>query len=252
MVDILIFGAHPDDAEFGMGGSIIKFLHQKKTVAFCVLTQGENSTLGKPQERVLEMQRAAAKLKVPLEILDLMDCRIFDNYDNRVILAKIIRKYKPRIVFAPYHTNHSSHKDGASHPDHTATGVLVRNAARYARFGGIRDLQDEPWCTDHLLYYILPRHIRPTLMIDVTEYMPKWEELLRIYASQIKLKNNGMISYLQQIRQWYGFLSGVSYAEGFLIEEPFLFDIDFLLADGSSTVQKQPLEQSTTGFEDPI
>lgn len=242
MVDLLVVGAHPDDAEFGMGASIIKFLRQGRTVAICVLTKGESGTLGNEQERIREMKCAASTLKVPLEMLDLMDCRIFDTYDNRLILARVIRKYKPRIIFAPYHTNNSYHKDGAAHPDHTATGVLVRNAARYARLKGIRELREEAWCPDYLLYYIVPRHIRPNLMIDVTEYMTDWEELVRIYASQIRLKNRGMISYLQQIRHWHGFLAGVSYAEGFIMEEPLLFDIGLLLNNGLSLDGKQPPE----------
>ncbi len=101
MADILVFGAHPDDAEFGMGASIVKFVRSGASVAVCVLTRGEAGTFGTPVQREKEMRAAAAKAGCELEILSFHDCRIFDSYETRVRLAEVIRRVRPRIVFAP-------------------------------------------------------------------------------------------------------------------------------------------------------
>ena len=81
------------------------------------------------------MRAAAQMLGGELEILDFHDCQIFDTYETRVRLAEVIRKFRPRLVFAPYHTNDSYHKDGAAHPDHVATGHhrALRRALRAFR-----------------------------------------------------------------------------------------------------------------------
>ena len=154
MADILVFGAHPDDAEFGMGASLVKFVRSGASVAVCVLTRGEAGTFGTGEQREREMRAAAEKLGGEIEILSFQDCRIFDTYEARVRLAEVVRKFRPKIVFAPYHTNPSYHKDGGAHPDHTATGTVVRSALRYAplrRPQGCqgRTMERQP---SHLLY----------------------------------------------------------------------------------------------------
>ena len=156
MADILVFGAHPDDAEFGMGASMVKFVRSGATVALCVLTRGESGTFGTPEQREREMKAAAEKLGGELEILSYRDCQVFDTFEARVRLAEVVRRFRPKIVFAPYHTNPSYHKDGAAHPDHTATGTIVRSALRYARFAGLKEAKGEPWNAEHLLYYMVP------------------------------------------------------------------------------------------------
>ncbi len=229
MTDILVFGAHPDDAEFGMGASILKFIDQGKSICICVLSRGQSGSHGSTEERVQEMREAATTMQVSLEVLDLVDCRIFDTYENRLSLARIIRKHKPQVVFAPYHTNSGYHRDGAAHPDHTATGVLARNAARYARLAGISELDGEPWSANHIIYYIVPQYMRPNFMIDVSDFMQAWERIAECYQSQTQLREGQMIAHLRKYRQAFGLLVGVSHAEGFLIEEPVLFDIGLFL-----------------------
>ncbi len=118
MADILVFGAHPDDAEFGMGASMVKFVRTGASVALCVLTRGEAGTFGNGDQREQEMREAARRLGGELEILSFSDCAIFDTYEARVRVAEIMRRFRPKLVFAPYHTNPGSHKDGGAHPDH--------------------------------------------------------------------------------------------------------------------------------------
>ena len=240
MADILVFGAHPDDAEFGMGASIVKFVRgagggARASVAVCVLTRGEAGTFGTPAQREREMRAAAEKSGCALEILSFHDCRIFDSYDTRVRLAEVIRKFRPRIVFAPYHTNPSYHKDGGAHPDHTATGTIVRSATRYARFSGLRELEGEPWNAEHLLYYMVPRSLRPNLLNDVSAYMDDWEQIARCHESQMNLRDGKVLENLRRYRESYGSLMGVAHAEAFFIEEPIVFDLGYFM-----TVESQP------------
>ena len=230
MADILVFGAHPDDAEFGMGASIVKFVRSGASVAVCVLTRGEAGTFGTPAQREKEMRAAAALAGCELEILSFHDCRIFDSYDARVRLAEVIRKVRPRVVFAPYHTNPASHRDGAAHPDHTATGTIARSACRYARFAGLKDLAGEPWNAEHLLYYMVPRSLRPTFVNDVSAYMEEWESIARCHESQMNLRDGKVLEALRRFRETYGGLIGVAHAEIFLMEEPVVFDLAHLMS----------------------
>lgn len=229
MADILVFGAHPDDAEFGMGASMVKFVRSGATVALCVLTRGESGTFGTPEQREKEMQAAARMLGGELSILSYRDCQVFDTFDARVKLAEVVRAVRPRVVFAPYHTNPSFHKDGAAHPDHTATGTIVRSALRYARFAGLKEARGEPWNVEHLLYYMVPRTRTPTLLNDVTDYMAEWQSIASCHASQLALRDGKVLDNLRRFREAYGNMIGVECAEGFLSEEPLVFDLDLFM-----------------------
>lgn len=229
MVDILVFGPHPDDAEFAMGASLLKFIREGRTATLCVLTRGESGTYGTPKVREEEMKEACRKMGANLEMLQFRDCQIFDNFENRLTLAGVIRKHCPRVIFAPYHTNPGSHLDGTAHPDHTATGTLVRFAARYAKFKGIAELKQKPWAAGHLIYYMLPRCLKPNLVVDISDYMAEWEEAANSHQSQMQLRSGAVLKYLRDVRVKNGMLAGLQYAEGFFIEEPVVFDIGLFL-----------------------
>jgi len=234
MADILVFGAHPDDAEFGMGASLVKFVRSGASVAVCVLSRGEAGTFGTPEQREAEMRAASDKLGGELEVLSFRDCQILDTYEARVRLAAVVRKFRPKLVFAPYHTNPGTHKDGSAHPDHMATGAIVRSALRYARFSGLKELTEEPWNASHLLYYMVPQSRSPTLLNDVSPFMEEWESIARCHESQIKIRDGMILQILRGIRASAGIMMGVAYAEAFLNEEPLAFDIgSFLQTKGA-------------------
>jgi LmbE family N-acetylglucosaminyl deacetylase len=229
MADVLVFGAHPDDAEFGMGASLVKFARSGASVAVCVLTRGEAGTYGTPVQREAEMRAAAAKLGAAIDVLDFTDCGVADTTDSRMKAAAVIRKHRPRLIFAPYHTNPASHHDGLSHPDHTATGAIVRAAARFAKFAGLAGLAGRPWDAGHLLYYMVPRTMRPTFYNDVSAYMDEWETIARCHESQMQLRGGTIMDRLRAYRQGYGAAMGVAYAEGFWTDDPLTFDLALLL-----------------------
>jgi LmbE family N-acetylglucosaminyl deacetylase len=230
MSDVLVFGAHPDDAEFGMGASMVKFVRGGASLALCVLTRGEAGTFGTPEEREAEMREAASRLGASLEILGFEDCHIFDTLETRVALASVIRKYRPRVIFAPYHTNPADHRDGGAHPDHSAVGTIVRSAARYARFAGLRELAGPSWNADRIVYYMVPRSRRPNFVNDVSAFMEEWERIARCHRSQMQLRDGKILEGLRGFRQSAGVQIGVPWGEGFLIEEPLAFDLGWFLA----------------------
>jgi LmbE family N-acetylglucosaminyl deacetylase len=206
MADILVFGAHPDDAEFGMGASMVKFVRSGATVALCVLTRGESGTFGTPEQREREMKAAAEKLGGELEILSYRDCQVADTFEARVRLA-----------------------EGAAHPDHTATGTIVRSALRYARFSGLKEAKGEPWNAEHLLYYMVPRSHALTLLNDVTKYMDEWQSIASCHTSQLSLRDGKVLQNLRRFREAYGNVLGVECAEAFVCEEPITFNLGLFL-----------------------
>lgn len=229
MADVLAFGAHPDDAEFGMGASLVRFARSGAAVALCVLTRGEAGTFGTPEQREREMRAAAARLGAEIEVLDFEDCRVADTAESRMKAAAVIRRHRPRLVFAPYHTNPASHHDGLAHPDHTATGAIVRAAARFAKFRGLAGIPGEPWDAAHLFYYMVPRTMRPAFYHDVTAHMDEWETIARCHETQMQLREGTIMERLRAHRRGYGAAVGVAYAEGFLTDDPLPFDLDWLL-----------------------
>jgi LmbE family N-acetylglucosaminyl deacetylase len=229
MADILVFGAHPDDAEFGMGASMVKFVRSGASVTVCVLSRGEGGTFGTPEQREGEMRAAARKLGGEIEVLSFRDCQIFDSYESRIQIAQVVRAHRPRLVFAPYHTHTGNHRDGGAHPDHAATGIIVRSALRYARFAGLKDVKGEPWNADHLVYYMVPRARIPSLLNDVSEYMDEWEGIARCHESQMSIRDGKILEFLRAIRAAYGGMMSVRYAEGFVTDDPIPFDLPLFL-----------------------
>ena len=227
MATIMTVSAHPDDAEFAMGASLLKFAQQGHTIVMVVLTRGECGTHGTPEEREKEQLNAADFIGATLEQLDFKDCQIFDTYEARLKIADMVRKHRPDVVFAPYYNNPHYHRDGRAHPDHTATGTLVRNALRIAKFKKITTTHDAH-NVKRLIYYMPPRGTMPSLINDVTDFMPAWRELIKKHATQYKGFEN-IVGRLEEFRKVAGNDIGVTFAEPFIIEEPLPFD-DFVFA----------------------
>ena len=225
MADVLVFGPHPDDAEFGMGASMVKFVRSGQSVVVCVLCRGESGTFGNADQRETEMRAAAEKLGASLEILSFRDCQIADTFETRLELARTIRKHRPRVVFAPYHTNPGSPKDGTAHPDHMATGNAVRAAVRFARIAGIKELSGEPWNAHQLLYYMVPLSMSPTVVNDVTPFMEEWEQVARLHESQMSIQGGVIMQLLRTIRMAYGTTKGGGFAEAFMVDGPLPLDL---------------------------
>lgn len=130
-IDVLAIGAHPDDVEVGSGGVLIKLSRLGHRIGVIYLTRGEMGTGGTAQIRNQEAKKAADIMGVQLlATLNFGDCKVMDNFKTRLQVARLIRKYRPKIVLAPFWEGGHGKRQG--HPDHLATGRIVMNAVNYA------------------------------------------------------------------------------------------------------------------------
>src|SRR5690348_1707610 len=164
---ILVFGAHPDDIEFGCGGVIAKETRAGHTAHFVICSRGEAGSHGTPKQRVAEAKRSAALLGATVEFIELDgDAHLEVRAAHAIKLAGIIRRLRPGTVLAPSLVENQ-------HPDHAKLGQIVRDACRLARYGGLKELRRiPPHAVEQLFYYAVTSEAEPTnitpVLIDVS------------------------------------------------------------------------------------
>lgn len=179
-VDILAFGAHPDDVELFAGGTILRLAELGHSTAVVDLTRGERASHGTPEERAREAEAAAAVLGLRFrENLGLPDTGVDAN--DRTQLRRVvecIRRRRPEIVLAPWLEER--------HPDHAAAGALVTSAVFYA---AVRNFDTDPPSERHaprqLLYYQMRHRMTPTFVIDTSSVAERKRAAIRCHASQV-------------------------------------------------------------------
>ena len=185
LAPLLVFGAHPDDIEFGCGGVVAKETRLGRKAHFVVCSRGEAGSHGTPVQRVAEAEKSAALLGATVEFIELDgDARLEVRATHSIKLAGIVRRIKPGLVLAPSLVENQ-------HPDHWRLGQLARDATRLARYGGVQELRDlAPHSLGQLLYYAVtpeaePSNITP-LLIDVSapEILAAWTAAMEAHASQ--------------------------------------------------------------------
>jgi len=155
-----------------------------------ICSRGEAGTNGTPVQRTAESKKAAALLGATIEFLRLDgDAHLEMKPAHAIKLARIIRRIRPGIVVAPTLVENQ-------HPDHPRLGRLVRDAARLARYGGLKELQGAaPFAIAHLLYYAVtadaePRDTTPVLIdISTPGVVETWTKAMEAHASQLKTRN---------------------------------------------------------------
>ena len=217
--DILAFGAHPDDVECAAGGVLIKHTAMGKTVVIVDLTAGEMGSHGTVEQRKQEAAAAALLMGVKQrEQLNLPDGGIENNEANRMLLVKMIRRYRPAIVLA-----NAVHD---RHPDHANAAKLVSDAAFLA---GLKKkttvdhgMEQEAWRPEAVYHYIQDYFIEPGFVIDIAGQMDKKLEAILTFKSQFvepkdKQPNSilGLIDQVKSMNSIYGRPVNAAYAEGF-------------------------------------
>lgn len=227
-ITLLAFGAHPDDIEFGGGGVIARETQAGAKVHFIVCSRGESASNGTPSQRTREAKDAAARLGATVEFLDLGgDAHIEVTSSHTLKLAAAIRRAQPEIVLAPSVVENQ-------HPDHAKLGRMVRDAARLARYGGVKELKRlKPVAVRHLFFYAVTPEAEPAdlgrVLIDVSApaVMEAWTSAMEAHASQMKTRN---YLELQVVRaRLNGLRAGVEYAVP-------LFPADALVVDSLATL----------------
>ncbi|WP_422660827.1 bacillithiol biosynthesis deacetylase BshB1 [Paenibacillus sp. EC2-1] len=221
-LDILIFGAHADDAEIGMAGTIVKHTTAGLSVGICDLTAAEMSSNGTVELRKEEANRAAQVLGLTMRSnLGLPDRGLFVSPENIECVTAEIRKYSPSIVFAPYWEDR--------HPDHIACSKLVEEAVFNAKLR--RYLPDQPAVkVDELFFYFINDLGKTDLIVDVTDHYGMKEEALSCYRSQFEKNHEDAVStpltegYIERVRARDALLGQrklIPYAEGFATKSPY-------------------------------
>ena len=195
-MNILAIGAHPDDIEFGCGGTLIKYAGKGHNVYLLILTMG--SIGGDPEIRKKEQENAAKFMKAKQVFWgDFKDTELPINKTLISTVEDAINKIKPHIVFFNYIDD--------THQDHRVIAQAGTSATRYIK---------------EVLYYEVPttQNFHPDIFVDIGDVLDKKLELLKIHASQIdktKVENLTILESARSCAIFRGYQGRVKYAEGF-------------------------------------
>ena len=229
-LDILAFGAHPDDIELSCAGTLIVEKMKGKKVGIIDLSQGELGTRGNAEARRQEAQDAAAIMQVDIrDNLSMADGFFKNDKEHQLKIITVLRKYQPEIVLC------NAPED--RHPDHGRSSDLVTDAAflsglqkiiTYSNEGDKNEsiLQKE-WRPKYVFNYIQDRFLQPHFVIDITEGFEKKLEAIKAFKSQffnaeINEEPQTYVSspeFLDSViyrAKMFGKMIGVKYAEGYI------------------------------------
>ena len=218
-LDALVIAPHPDDAELGMGGGILKMLAEGLKVGVLDLTSGEPTPHGSLEIRAAETQAATDVLKLSWRgNLGLPNRSLEPTLAARKELASVIRLTRPRWLFAPYWTD--------AHPDHTAATQLV-DAARFWAKLSKTDMPGERFHPERIFNYYcvhLKMHATPAFVLDISEFWEQKLEAIGCFQSQFVTGREQMDpSFLDQLKieaAYWGKTIGVKYGEPYNSREP--------------------------------
>jgi N-acetylglucosamine malate deacetylase 1 len=219
---LLAFGAHPDDIEFGCGGVIARETAGGRRAHFVVCSRGEAGTHGTPKQRAAEAKKAAALLRATIEFVNLDgDAHLEIRAAHALKLAAIIRRIRPGAILAPSVVANQ-------HPDHARLGQLVRDAARLARYGGLKELRaHKAHAIDQLFFYAVtpeaePRDITAVLIdISAPEIISTWTAAMTAHASQTSARNYVELQLTRA--RLLGARAGIDFAVALFPNEPLVF-----------------------------
>jgi len=180
-LDILVLSAHPDDAELGCAGTILKHIALGKKVGIADLTLGELGTRGTAEIREREAAAAAGILGLSVrENLGLPDGFFQNTQEHQLKIIETIRKYQPEVVLTnAYHDRH---------PDHGRASELVETASFLAGLIKIETRVDgrrqEAWRPNLVLHFIQDNYIEPDILVDVTDHWDKKIDSIKAFKSQ--------------------------------------------------------------------
>jgi bacillithiol biosynthesis deacetylase BshB1 len=224
-LDILAFGAHPDDVELGCGGTIAKEIFLGKKAGIIDLTRGELGTRGSVEIRNQEAAAAAKILGVSVrENLDMRDGFFVNDEAHQLKIIQMIRKYRPEIVIC------NAIED--RHIDHGKGSQLVSDACFLSGLMKIETEMDgikqDVWRPKLVYHYMQWKNLIPDFVVDITGFNEKRVAAVLAYSSQFYDPNSdepetpiatkNFLESLNYRAQDLGRLIGTDYAEGFTVE----------------------------------
>ena len=226
-LDILAFGAHPDDVELGCGGTIAKEISLGKKVGIIDLTRGELGTRGSAEIRDREAAKAGEILGATIrENLRMRDGFFRNDEEHQIQIIQMIRKYRPEIVLC--------NAIDDRHIDHGKGARLVADACFLSGLRRIESALDghsqDAWRPKNVFHYIQWKTLKPDFIVDITGFNDKRFEAIMAYDSQFynpdtkepetPIATKNFLDSLKYRAQDLGRVIGVDYAEGFISDRP--------------------------------
>ncbi len=218
-LDFLVVAPHPDDAELGMGGTVIKMIQEGYRVGILDLTSGEPTPHGSESIRRQETERATTVLNVTWRgNAGLPNRSLEATLDNRELLASYFRVLRPKWIFAPYWED--------AHPDHLAATQLVE-AARFWSKLSKTEMPGAPYHPERIYYYFcihLRLAVNPSWIVDVSEQWDQKLEAILAYQSQFVVGRSTekptLVDRFRDDAAYWGKLINRKYGEPFATKEP--------------------------------
>ncbi len=219
-IDILAFGAHPDDVELFAGGTLAKMAALGHTTGIVDMSCGELGTRGTPALRREEAAKAAKILGVKVrKNLSLSDGDVRVTAEARLKIIRVLRKYRPLVVLTHYWDDR--------HPDHVNTSRLVAEAIHHSGLVKIKTGQ-ERYRPPTLLFFKLPTNIVPSLVVDISSFVEQRSAAIAAYRSQLfdpmslepstNLSHPDFLAQIETVHSFYGTLIGKRKGEAFHIK----------------------------------
>jgi N-acetylglucosamine malate deacetylase 1 len=217
-VEYLVVAPHPDDAELGMGGTIVKLLGAGKRVAVLDLTSGEPTPFGTPAKRRRETAASSRILGLKTRLnLGLKNRELEATLAARVAVAEVYRTLRPRVLFLPYWRD--------AHPDHLAGSLVATQARFHAKLTKTR-MKGTPHYADRVLYYFcthLRTHQDVAFVIDTSAEMPTKLAAVECYRSQFYdgrgPQAGAVIEYVRDTNRFWGRQINREFGEAFAVQE---------------------------------
>lgn len=224
-LDILAFGAHPDDVEISSGATLLKYAKEGKSIGIIDLTEGELGTRGSAEKRYEEAKKAASFLGLKIrENLKMGDGFIAHSEENKLKIIECIRKYQPELILA-----NSVHD---RHPDHAKGAKIVAEASFLSGLRKIETKMDgilqKAFRPKMLLHYVQDYFLTPDVILDVSETGKEKIKLIKCYDSQFfdpsskepktPISGEEFFDYLEGRMLSLGRELGVKYGEAYTID----------------------------------
>ena len=225
-LDILAFGAHPDDVELGCAGTLLVAIAEGKKVGVIDLTKGELGTRGTTSQRLKEAQLASEVMGLTIrENLGMADGFFKNNKENQFAIIETIRRFQPSIVFC------NAPED--RHPDHGRASNLVEDASFLSGLSKIQTMHNgvaqDAWRPTQVFHYIQSRSLSPNFVVDISAHMDKKMESILVHSSQFYDPNSNepetfisgtaFLEFVKGRAKELGQQIGVQYAEGFITKK---------------------------------
>lgn len=226
-LDVLVFAAHPDDAELAASGTIVKLIKQGKKVGVIDITQGELGSRGSVELRKKEAENSSEILGISVrENLGFSDGFFENNKENQLKIITKIRKYRPKIILC----NAVSDR----HIDHGRASEMVSNTIFLSGLIKIETFENgqiqHAWRPNFVLHYIQDRYIKPDLVVDITDTFDIKMQSILAFKSQFyngddslpktPISSKDFLDFVEARSREFGRSIGVTFGEGFTVERP--------------------------------